>query len=162
MLPNLAQVGHVFEDGQTEKQFTRVGITRWTMPVDNQTSKIIGWRHFHPDVNPRGIGVREQCGVEKVDFYGQTGFGQTYEERQRTPGDYDAIVSQRPIAVHKLENLTFCDRGVVILRRLLRREIAARRGGRGAIPIANPQQRRHPHLLPRHGAYPANGRGRTG
>jgi hypothetical protein len=65
----------------------------------------------------------EECGVEKVDFYGQTGFDLSYQERQRAPGDYDAIVSQRPIAVHALEHLTYCDKGVAMLRRLLRRNI---------------------------------------
>jgi hypothetical protein len=57
-----------------------------------------------------------------VDFYGQ-GVGQSFEERQRLPGDYDAIVSQRPIAIHGLEHLTYCDKGVVMLRKLLRRDI---------------------------------------
>lgn len=123
LLPNLAQVGHIWEDGQEERQFSRVGITRWTTPIDNATCKVIGWRHFHHEVNSRGLGKMEECGGESVDFYGQTGFGQTYEERQRAPGDYDAIVSQRPIAVHGLENLTYCDKGVAMLRRLLRRNI---------------------------------------
>jgi len=123
LLPNLGQVGHVWEDGQQERQFTRVGITRWTTPIDNRTCKVIGWRHFNDEVNSRGLGKMEDCGVEKVDFYGQTGFDLSYEERQRAPGDYDAIVSQRPIAVHALEHLTYCDKGVAMLRRLLRRNI---------------------------------------
>ncbi|WP_142252540.1 aromatic ring-hydroxylating dioxygenase subunit alpha [Bradyrhizobium sp. UNPF46] len=122
IMPNLAQVGHIWEDGQDAKQFGRVGITRWTTPIDNTTCKVIGWRHFHSEVNPRGIGKEEDCGLEKVDFYGQ-GMGQSFEERQRLPGDYDAIVSQRPIAQHALEHLTYCDKGVVMLRKLLRRDI---------------------------------------
>jgi nitrite reductase/ring-hydroxylating ferredoxin subunit len=122
ILPNLAQVGHIWEDGQDVKQFARVGITRWTTPIDNTTCKVIGWRHFHPEVNPRGIGNEAECGLEKVDFYGQGG-GQSFEERQRLPGDYDAIVSQRPIALHAMEHLTYCDKGVVMLRKLLRRDI---------------------------------------
>lgn len=122
IMPNLAQVGHIWEDGQDTKQFCRVGITRWTTPIDNTTCKVIGWRHFHPEVNPRGIGKEEDCGLEKVDFYGQ-GAGQSFEERQRLPGDYDAIVSQRPIALHGREHLTYCDKGVVMLRKMLRRDI---------------------------------------
>lgn len=122
IMPNLAQVGHIWEDGQDAKQFGRVGITRWTTPIDNTTCKVIGWRHFHPEVNPRGIGKEEDCGLEKVDFYGQ-GAGGSFEERQRLPGDYDAIVTQRPIALHSLEHLTYCDKGVVMLRKLLRRDI---------------------------------------
>jgi hypothetical protein len=33
------------------------------------------------------------------------------------------MVSQRGIAIHALEHLTYCDKGVVMLRRLLRREM---------------------------------------
>lgn len=123
ILPNQAQVGHIWEDGQQDlKEFSRVGITRWTTPVDNENCKVIGWRHFHPEVNSRGIGNPDLCGAEKVDFVGQDGY-RTYEERQRVPGDFDAQVSQRPIARHALEHLTYCDKGVVMLRRLLMREI---------------------------------------
>ncbi len=123
ILPNIAQVGHIWEDGQEElKEFSRVGITRWTTPVDNQNCKIIGWRHFHPEVNARGLGDPAQCGVEQVDFFGQDN-RRPYHERQRIPGDYDAQVSQRPIARHALEHLTYCDKGVIMLRRLLEREL---------------------------------------
>ena len=62
-----------------------------------------------------------------MDAFGQAG-GRTYEDRQRTPGDYEACVSQRPIAVHALEHLATTDRGVRMLRNLIRkgiREVAA-------------------------------------
>jgi len=122
LLPNLAQVGHIWEDGSTPKEFSRVAITRWTTPIDNVTCRIIGWRHFHPEADPRALADESLCGVESVDFVGQDG-ARPYEERQRIPGDYDAQTSQRPIAIHALENLTRSDRGVAMLRQLLRREI---------------------------------------
>ena len=122
ILPNLAQVGYVLEGGDRIKEYGRVGITRWTTPIDNETCRIIGWRHFHPDVNPDGLHDESECGIEKVDFFGQTG-DRPYNERQRLPGDWDAQVSQRPIANHNLEHLTLCDKGVMLLRRLLRREL---------------------------------------
>jgi nitrite reductase/ring-hydroxylating ferredoxin subunit len=131
LLPNLAQVGHIWEDGTEGKAFSRVAITRWTTPIDNRTCRIIGWRHFHPDADPRGIADESQCGAESVDFYGQSG-GRSYEERQKIPGDYDAQTSQRPIAVHALENLTVCDSGVAMLRKLLRVEL--RRVAKGEDP----------------------------
>ena len=35
ILPNLAHIGHIWKDGQAElKAFARVGIIRWTTPVD--------------------------------------------------------------------------------------------------------------------------------
>jgi nitrite reductase/ring-hydroxylating ferredoxin subunit len=131
LLPNLAQVGHIWEDGTARKAFSRVAITRWTTPIDNRTCRIIGWRHFHPDADPRGIANESQCGPESVDFYGQNG-GRAYEERQKIPGDYDAQTSQRPIAIHALENLTVCDSGVAMLRKLLRVEL--RRVAKGEDP----------------------------
>jgi len=106
ILPNQAQVGHIWEDGQQDlKEFSRVGITRWTTPVDNENCKVIGWRHFHPEVNSRGIGNPDLCGAEKVDFVGQDGY-RTHEDRQRVPGDFDAQDSQRPIARHALAPLS--------------------------------------------------------
>ncbi|WP_304308442.1 aromatic ring-hydroxylating dioxygenase subunit alpha [Pseudacidovorax intermedius] len=135
LLPNLAQVGHIWEDGAEPKAFSRVAITRWTTPVDNTTCRIIGWRHFHPDADPRGIADERLCGVESVDFFGQNG-DRPYEERQRMPGDFDAQVSQRPIAVHQMENLTRCDRGVAMLRQLLRRQI--KRVAEGQPPTLSP------------------------
>ena len=124
LLPNIGQIGHLFEDGATEKAFNPVAVTRWTTPIDNTNCRIIGWRHFLPETDPRGIAKMEEVGKETVDFYGQTAH-RSYEQRQREPGDFDAQISQRPIAVHAMEHLTACDRGVTMLRRLLRREIRA-------------------------------------
>jgi hypothetical protein len=53
----------------------------------------------------------------------------TYEESQRHPGDYEAQVSQRPIAVHALEHLGATDRGVTMFRKLVRQGIRAVTGG---------------------------------
>jgi nitrite reductase/ring-hydroxylating ferredoxin subunit len=128
VLPNLAQVGHIWEDGSEPKEFSRVAITRWTTPVDNTTCRIIGWRHFHPSVDPRGIADEKLCGPESVDFVGQNA-ERPYDERQRIPGDYDAQTSQRPIAVHGLENLTRCDKGVAMLRQLLKGAIRGVQNG---------------------------------
>ncbi|AMG90284.1 aromatic ring-hydroxylating dioxygenase subunit alpha [Bordetella bronchiseptica] len=135
VLPNLAQVGHIWEDGLTPKEFARVAITRWTTPIDDHTCRIIGWRHMHPDADPRGLADESLCGVETVDFFGQNG-ERPYADRQRMPGDYDAQISQRPIAVHAMENLTRCDRGVAMLRQLLRRE--SRKIANGEAPAISP------------------------
>ena len=143
LLPNIAQVGHVWEDGATPKEFSRVAITRWTTPIDNTNCRIIGWRHFHPDADPRSLADESLCGVESVDFFGQDG-ARPYKDRQRIPGDFDAQVSQRPIAVHALENLTRCDKGVAMLRQLLRRHI--RRVAEGE--QSSPSQVRSGGLIP--------------
>lgn len=139
ILPNLAQIGHIWEEGQDERSFARVAITRWTTPIDNKTCKIIGWRHLHPEVDPRGMSDESQIGLESVDFFGQSA-GREYEERQRLPGDFDAQVSQRPIAVHAQEHLTACDKGVGMLRRLLRMQIEKMAGNAAFSPMGNSVQ----------------------
>jgi hypothetical protein len=53
----------------------------------------------------------------------------TYEESQRRPGDYEAQVGQRPIAIHALEHLGATDRGIIMFRRQLRRGIDAVQAG---------------------------------
>jgi hypothetical protein len=125
ILPNLAQAGAIWEAGDQPKAFTRAGLTRWTVPIDDTHSLMIGVRHFNDGVNdPQGRHSEAECGKEKVDFLGQTG-ERPYEERQRIPGDFDAQTSQRPIAVHALEHLGATDRGVSMLRRIIRKGIRA-------------------------------------
>ena len=46
---------------------------------------------------------------------------ETYEDTQRRPGDKEAQTSQRPVAVHALENLATSDMGIVKFRHLLRK-----------------------------------------
>ena len=56
----------------------------------------------------------------------RTNYGdRPYEERQRYPGDYEAQVSQRPIARHTLEHLGATDRGVTMMRKMIREGIRA-------------------------------------
>jgi hypothetical protein len=46
---------------------------------------------------------------------------ETYEDTQPRPGDKEAQTSQRPVAVHALENLATSDMGIVKFRLLLRK-----------------------------------------
>ena len=55
--------------------------------------------------------------------------GRPYEEQQRTPGDFEAQVSQRPIARHALEHLGVSDRGVILYRKEMRKAIRGVEGG---------------------------------
>lgn len=139
-LPNVGQVGALLEKAEAEKFFHRASITRWTVPIDNTHSWIFGWRHFNDDVDPFREGKRDECGPGTVDFVGQTGH-RPYAERQRLPGDWDAQVSQRPIAVHALEHLGTTDIGVAMWRRICRsasrgeREVTAQRPRDDGRPI---------------------------
>jgi hypothetical protein len=58
-----------------------------------------------------------------MDFLGGQVCDRPYDEQQRLPGDWEAIVGQRPIAIHALEHPTAADLGVFIFRKLLREGI---------------------------------------
>jgi tert-butyl alcohol monooxygenase / tert-amyl alcohol desaturase len=95
-------------------------MSRWQVPVDDEHSIAFGWRHFNDEVDPEHNGREEECGVDKIDFLiGQTRH-RPYEHTQRVPGDYEAIVSQGPVAIHALEHPGRTDVGVYLCRSLLR------------------------------------------
>ena len=120
MAPNFAQPPDIFQDPDREKFFPRVGISKWTVPVDDTHCRIIAWRHFSDELDLGGKGDRTRVGLNRVDFIGQTGIERSYEDGQRVPGDYEAQISQGPITVHALEQLGETDRGVAMLRKHLR------------------------------------------
>ena len=129
--PNIHQFPPTWEDGTIEKTFQRPMITNWAVPVDDTTTMSIGLRHVSKRTN-EGAPVAQNAQQASIEMKG-FGFGQTgdrpYEERQRVPGDYDAQVGQRTIAVHALEHMGGTDRGVAMLRRMVREGIwAVKRG----------------------------------
>jgi nitrite reductase/ring-hydroxylating ferredoxin subunit len=135
LTPNIAQFGPPWEDGQTPKLFVPPAITRWIVPYDDTSCMTIGWRHANDQVDPDGRTKVEEIGLESVDFFGQTP-NRDYADRQREPGDWDAQVSQRPIALHALENLGRTDTGIGMLRQNLRYGITAL--ARGTAPPPPP------------------------
>ena len=67
ILPNLAQAGAIWEAGTKEKAFTRMSLTRWTVPIDDTSSLVIGVRHFNEGVNdPEGRHSEAGCDKEMV------------------------------------------------------------------------------------------------
>jgi nitrite reductase/ring-hydroxylating ferredoxin subunit len=123
ILPNISQSGSNWITEESKNLFTRASMTRWKVPVDNTNTIQIGWRHFNVNIDPERKGDESKVGKEAIDVIGQTIDRRSYEERQHMPSDYDVLVSQRPIAVHRLEHLGTTDRGVNMLRRLIRRGI---------------------------------------
>ena len=53
----------------------------------------------------------------------------SYEYTQRHPDDKEALEGQGPIAIHGLEHLATSDRGVIMFRKILRKQIAAMASG---------------------------------
>lgn len=136
ILPNANQTGAIREEAEEPKAFQRCAMLRWMVPVDDTATRTVGWRFFSPRLDPRGQDDPARVGLESIDFVGQTGDERPYEERQRQPGDYEAQVSQRPIAIHALEHRASSDAGVARLRRLLRRRIRDLAAGE---PIRQPE-----------------------
>ncbi|MDB5990425.1 MAG: (Fe-S)-binding protein [Herbaspirillum sp.] len=123
ILPNIAQFGTGFVDGEQEKFALCAAFTRWITPVDDINCWVIGWRHFNDVIDPRHEGREEDIGLGKIDLMGQTD-ERPYHERQRSPGDWDAIIAQGPVAVRSAEHMTASDKGVAMLRRQIRSGIA--------------------------------------
>ena len=92
-------------------------MTQWSGPVDDTHTMNFRLRHVKDD-------YPIEVDAEQVMEFGQDD-ARPYEERQRVPGDYDAQVGQRPIAIHGLEHLATTDRGVIMVRRILREGIEA-------------------------------------
>ena len=129
MLPAIAQPPDIYQNPDREKFFPGVGITKWTLPLDDSSCRIIAWRHFSDELDLDGKGDRDKVGLNTVDFVGQTGVERSCEEGQRVPGDYEAQVSQGAITVHAEEQLATTDKGVALYRRMLREAIRALAGG---------------------------------
>jgi len=129
ILPNAAQFGTGFVDGTREKFALCAWLSRWIVPIDDRNSYAIGLRHFNKVIDPLNQGREDQIGLGKVDFMGQTD-EHPYLDRQRSPGDYDALIGQRAIAIHANEHLSSTDKGVAMVRRQIRRGIRAIQEGK--------------------------------
>ena len=94
----------------------RVESLGWVLPIDDH--------HFRIYVVGR---VREvgELGRMRTRMNGKLWEEMTEEEHQLYPNDIEAMVSQGVIAKHSEEHLATSDRGIVMLRRLLRQQLDA-------------------------------------
>jgi len=122
LAPNIHSISSVFEDGRMLKDCSPPWITIWTVPVDDDSCMNFVVEHLaEDDTTPAST-------RHKAMSVGQTP-DRPYEERKKVPGDYDAMVSQGGINSHSLEHLGTLDQGVVMFRRLLKREILGVQNG---------------------------------
>ena len=113
--PNIHHFATNAEDGSQVHSFSPApSYLIWLTPVDDTLSYTFGIRRYPAGLTRPG----------KSGGLGQDG-DRPYHDRQRVPGDWDAQVSQRPIAVHAMERLGTTDRGVLLLRRTVREGIRA-------------------------------------
>jgi nitrite reductase/ring-hydroxylating ferredoxin subunit len=122
MPPNVHQFTREIEEATEVKAASRPVIIRWAVPNDDTRTTNFELAQVDP-----AWGLTD-------DQVARPGFGQSddrpYAERQRFPADFDAQASQRTIAVHALEHLGSADRGVIMLRRIVRDGIRAVAAGR--------------------------------
>ena len=118
ILPNMGQFPNGANRVDSESVGLRPFLTRWAVAVDDHHSFYMGFAHL----NSYNAGVRKMTrddfGVDQIPFIGQTQ-DRPHAERQREPGDFDAVVTQGAVANRKAEHLGSTDRGVVLFRRLL-------------------------------------------
>ena len=119
--PNMATLGQapVFpvEWGPDQKEHHDFPyLIFWVVPIDDHNAMEITYART-PDV-----GLNPRLGRRSPGFASNRG-GRAYEEMQRYPGDYEAQMGQRSIAVHSLEHLGVIDRGVIMMRQGLRKRI---------------------------------------
>ncbi|MSP68286.1 MAG: aromatic ring-hydroxylating dioxygenase subunit alpha [Alphaproteobacteria bacterium] len=139
LFPNCYQVPDLFQAGDREIWFSRASITAWIVAVDDTHSILFGLRHYGAELDLAGKGDSTRCGIDTVDFVGQTG-NRSYAEAQAAPNDYEVLSSQGRIAVHARETLARSDVGVALIRKGVRQGIRRLKSGkdpirRGAAPF---------------------------
>ncbi|MDA0262368.1 MAG: Rieske 2Fe-2S domain-containing protein [Proteobacteria bacterium] len=135
MLPNLNQTGHLWISAEYEETFLRCSLTRWMRPIDDTHTQMIGWRVFNERLDRDSDADPSQVGFGKIDFIGQTEDERPYEERQRVPGDYEAIAGQGEVVLNAAWNLNHGDRGVAMMRKIIRENIQAVRDGKEYVSV---------------------------
>jgi nitrite reductase/ring-hydroxylating ferredoxin subunit len=99
----------------------------WVLPIDDT--------HFRIYSAGR-VKVAGELQSIRSRFNGRLWAELSEEEHQRFPGDYEAQVSQGPITLHSEEHLVKTDRGVVLLRTLLKRQVDAVARGENPAGVA--------------------------
>ena len=102
------------------------------VPIDDENTMLIELRHIseEDEVTPAWWADRNTM------LPAQLPISDSLEEQQRQPGDYDAQVTQRSIAIHGLEHLGSSDRGITTYRRQIRQGIQAVKEGKDPLGLS--------------------------
>ena len=95
-------------------QYARVEMIGWVLPIDDTSFRIYN-----------AARVREAGAIrrQRSTRNGKSWEELTSEERREYPGDFEAQTGQGPITFHSDEHLATSDKGVAMLRRLLKRQV---------------------------------------
>ena len=120
ILPNFTQAGAAFAaDGTKTRYFGRSSFTRWVVPVDDYNCVALAWGNFGERGDPLKYNNKEGC--ERIEA-GEI-IDRTFEEKQKNPGDAEAVEGMGSISAHKGEHLMPTDHGIMIYRRRIRKLI---------------------------------------
>ena len=125
----MAQAGAVLSmDGRTARYFGRPVFTRWVVPVDSETTRVIAWANY----GERSDAARKEWMTPQTIEIIEGGEPRTrsLDEAIRKPGDYEAFVGQGRITRHAKENLATSDAGVAMFRKRLLTDIRAHANGK--------------------------------
>jgi phenylpropionate dioxygenase-like ring-hydroxylating dioxygenase large terminal subunit len=118
ILPNIHQFPPNQDPVALRNAINRPQATTWAVPLDDTHTMQIGYYRAPEGKDP-----------QRGTVFGQDD-SRPYEERQRVPGDWDAQVSIHDgMSRHGLEHLASTDRGVIMMRNMIRRGIRAVRDG---------------------------------
>ncbi|HJV54768.1 MAG TPA: aromatic ring-hydroxylating dioxygenase subunit alpha, partial [Methylomirabilota bacterium] len=107
-------------------QYARVESIGWVLPLDDTSFRIYTAGRVRRPGELASVRSR---------LNGKLWEELTEEEHRRFPGDYEAQVGQGPVTLHSEEHLVSSDRGVALVRRVLRQQLDALAAGRDPIGV---------------------------
>ena len=118
VLPNFTQAGAAFSaDGTRPIYYGRTAFSRWVVPIDDETTTAFAWAVFGDRADPEEYNTPK--GPDLIE-QGEL-MNRSYEQRQRFPGDAEAVEGMGRIADQKLEHLVPSDKGIIQYRKKLRK-----------------------------------------
>ena len=126
-------ISHEWGPDQTEQHSLPTTLL-WAVPVDDYNTVEID---FFQAPDGSAAPPARQFSPAQLANRG----GRDYEEMQRMPGDFEAMIGQRTVAVHALEHLAEEDRGVTMLRKGLRRRVRMVKQGQDPPELAPMSER---------------------
>ena len=127
ILPNFTQAGSAFAtDGTKTRYFGRSSFTRWVVPVDDEHCIALAWGNFGERGDPIEYNNKEGC--ERIEA-GEI-IDRSWEEKQKRPGDAEAVEGMGSITAHKGEHLMPTDYGIMIYRRRIKKLIKSLEEGK--------------------------------
>jgi phenylpropionate dioxygenase-like ring-hydroxylating dioxygenase large terminal subunit len=118
VLPNYTQAGAAFSaDGTKSLYYGRTAFSRWVVPIDDEHTTAFAWANFGDRADPDEYNTPE--GPDLIE-QGEL-MDRSYDQRQRFPGDAEAVEGMGRIADQKREHLAPSDKGIILYRKKLRK-----------------------------------------